>query len=302
MNILVPVDGTEHSLRAVEFLTTRTDLLGAAPKITIFFSQHPVPQRMITSLEPLTIKDYYAEEAESLFASVRALLGDTKLNIEMHYAVGSPAEEIVKEADLVDANLIIMGIRGHSAVSSFLFGSVSNAVLAHTHRPILMLRDKLPEGTSLLRIGIACDGSEYGERAVDFVLKNRALFGSETRYELLNAGRSTHTIGLSSMASMMSSPTAASLHGIITLCVKNKVPRPGFAEALRAAFEAEGIKPRPVRLDGNPGEVIADYAENTPLDLLLMGSHGYGNLRSALMGSTAQKIAANSSVPLLIIR
>ena len=33
---------------------------------------------MITSLEPLTIKDYYAEEAESLFASVRALLGDTK--------------------------------------------------------------------------------------------------------------------------------------------------------------------------------------------------------------------------------
>lgn len=43
MNILVPVDGTEHSLRAVEFLTTRTDLLGAAPKITIFFSQHPVP-------------------------------------------------------------------------------------------------------------------------------------------------------------------------------------------------------------------------------------------------------------------
>ena len=84
-----------------------------------------------------------------------------------------------------------MGIRGHSAVSSFLFGSVSNAVLAHTHRPILMLRDKLPEGTSLLRIGIACDSSEYGERAVDFVLKNRALFGSETRYELLNAGRST---------------------------------------------------------------------------------------------------------------
>lgn len=297
MNILVPVDGTEHSLRAVEFLTTRTDLLGAAPKVTIFFSQDPVPQRMVASLEPLTIKDYYAEEAESLFASVRALLGDTKLDIEMHYAIGTPAEEIVKEADLIDADLIIMGIRGHTAVNSFLFGSVSNAVLAHTRRPILMLRDKLPEGTSLLRIGIACDGSEYGERAVDFVLKNRALFGSDTRYELLNAGRSTHTIGLSSMASMMSSPTAAAdmvkLRGQQFEAVMN---------ALMPKFEAAGIKPRPVRLDGNPGEVIADYAENTPLDLLVMGSHGYGNLRSALMGSTAQKIAANSSVPLLIIR
>lgn len=228
---------------------------------------------------------------------MRALLGDTKLDIEMHYAIGTPAEEIVKEADLIDADLIIMGIRGHTAVNSFLFGSVSNAVLAHTRRPILMLRDKLPEGTSLLRIGIACDGSEYGERAVDFVLKNRALFGSDTRYELLNAGRSTHTIGLSSMASMMSSPTAAAdmvkLRGQQFEAVMN---------ALMPKFEAAGIKPRPVRLDGNPGEVIADYAENTPLDLLVMGSHGYGNLRSALMGSTAQKIAANSSVPLLIIR
>ena len=160
-----------------------------------------------------------------------------------------------------------------------------------------MLRDKLPEGTSLLRIGIACDGSEYGERAVDFVLKNRWLFGSETRYELLNAGRSTHTIGLSSMASMMSSPTAAA--DMVKLRGQHF---DAVMAALMPKFEAEGIKPRPVRLDGNPGEVIADYAENTPLDLLLMGSHGYGNLRSALMGSTAQKIAANSSVPLLIIR
>ena len=35
---------------------------------------------------------------------------------------------------------------------------------------------------------------------------------------------------------------ATSLHGVITLCIKNKVPRPGFAEALRDAFEAEGIR------------------------------------------------------------
>ena len=297
MNILVPVDGTEHSLRAVEFLTTRTDLLGTAPKVTIFFSQEPVPQHLISSLDPHSIKDYYSEEAESLFASVRALLGDTKLDIDMRYAVGVAAEEIVKEADKVNADLIVMGIRGHSAMNSFLFGSVSNAVLAHTRRPILMLRDKVPEGTSMLRIGIACDGSEYSDRAVDFVLKNRALFGSDARYDLINAGRSTHTIGLSSMASMMSSSNASAdmikMRGEQFEAVMNSlVPK----------FEAAGIKAKPVRLDGNPGEVIADYAENRPLDLLVMGSHGYGNLRSALMGSTAQKIAANSSVPLLIIR
>lgn len=77
--------------------------------------------------------------------------------------------------------------------------------------------------------------------------------------------------------------------------------------ALMPKFEAEGIKPRPVRLDGNPGEVIADYAENTPLDLLLMGSHGYGNLRSALMElhrpeDRSQQLRAAAHHPISTIR
>ena len=57
-----------------------------------------------------------------------------------------------------------------------------------------------------------------------------------------------------------------------------------------------------VPVDGTEHSLRAVEFLTTRTDLLLMGSHGYGNLRSALMGSTAQKIAANSSVPLLIIR
>ena len=33
-----------------------------------------------------------------------------------------------------------------------------------------------------------------------------------------------------------------SLHGVLTVCVENKVPRPGYAAALRTAFEAEGVR------------------------------------------------------------
>ena len=297
MNILVPVDGTEHSLRAVEFLTTRTDLLGAAPKITIFFSQHPVPQRMITSLEPLTIKDYYAEEAESLFASVRALLGDTKLNIEMHYAVGSPAEEIVKEADLVDADLIIMGIRGHSAVSSFLFGSVSNGVLAKSKCPVLMLRDKAAPQSDALKVGIAVDGSKYGRAAVRYALKHISLFGTGAQFYLINVVSDYAGAVMPDMAGM--ALPALSEEEVLEL---QKDEFNEAVEPLRPLFAKAAVATKEICLVGNAGDEIAAFAKKKKLDLVVMGSHGYGRFKAAVMGSTATRIAATGDVPLLIIR
>ncbi|MFR3635615.1 MAG: universal stress protein, partial [Sutterella sp.] len=57
-----------------------------------------------------------------------------------------------------------------------------------------------------------------------------------------------------------------------------------------------------VCLVGNAGDEISAYAKRRKLDLVVMGSHGYGRFKSAVMGSTATRIAATSNVPLLIIR
>ena len=46
---------------------------------------------------------------------------------------------------------------------------------------------------------------------------------------------------------------------------------------------------------------IAEYAKSE-LDILVIGSHGYGNFKSAVLGSTAMHIAAECKVPLLVVR
>ncbi len=46
---------------------------------------------------------------------------------------------------------------------------------------------------------------------------------------------------------------------------------------------------------------IAEYADKN-LDMLVMGSHGRGNFSSAVMGSTAMHIAAETKAPILIVR
>ena len=66
-------------------------------------------------------------------------------------------------------------------------------------------------------------------------------------------------------------------------------------------FEKADVPVQAEKLSGFPSEAIAKYAKNE-LDLLVIGSHGYGNFKSAVLGSTAMHIAAECKVPLLVVR
>ena len=58
-----------------------------------------------------------------------------------------------------------------------------------------------------------------------------------------------------------------------------------------------------VCLVGNSGDELAAYAKKKKLDVLVMGSHGYGAFKAAVMGSVAtMRVMAHSRVPLLLVR
>jgi nucleotide-binding universal stress UspA family protein len=52
-------------------------------------------------------------------------------------------------------------------------------------------------------------------------------------------------------------------------------------------------------IDGDPAEVLA--AESKRLDLLAIGSRGYGALRATLVGSVGHELAGTSHCPLLLV-
>ena len=56
---------------------------------------------------------------------------------------------------------------------------------------------------------------------------------------------------------------------------------------------------------GQPGDVadvIAKLADGGGFDLLVMGSHGHGNLGNLVMGSITTKVLAGCKVPVLLVR
>jgi nucleotide-binding universal stress UspA family protein len=56
-------------------------------------------------------------------------------------------ETILDAADELDVQAIVIGTRGTTAVQSNLLGSVSNAVVHHSHRPVLLVPSAISEAT-----------------------------------------------------------------------------------------------------------------------------------------------------------
>jgi nucleotide-binding universal stress UspA family protein len=53
---------------------------------------------------------------------------------------GDPVLEIVRHAEAIDADLVVVGSRGHGTIASALLGSVSRGILRSSTRPVLVVR------------------------------------------------------------------------------------------------------------------------------------------------------------------
>jgi nucleotide-binding universal stress UspA family protein len=60
--------------------------------------------------------------------------------VERQVLVGRPVDEIVAAAEAPGIDLVVMGARGLGALERILLGSVSEGVLRHVHRPLLIVK------------------------------------------------------------------------------------------------------------------------------------------------------------------
>lgn len=297
MRILVPLDGSDYGKRALAFLSARSTLIGAEPEVHLLNVQPSISRLVATKLGREVTRRICQSEADAVLEPARKSLARAGIAVETHADSGHAAERIAAVADDLKADLIVLGARGYSEFRGLLFGSVTHGVLARSRRPVLVLRGLAsPRKGDGLRTGIAVDGSRFGLAAVKFALRHRDLFGSKARFALL------HVVPDFVM------PMVADLSGVamptFTEQEIKQLQDRDFEKAVVPAqhlFEKAGVKAAEVRLAGMPGDEIAGYARKN-LDVLLVGSHGYGGFRTAVLGSVAMRIAARCETPLLIVR
>jgi nucleotide-binding universal stress UspA family protein len=297
MKILVPVDGSSYSRAAIEFIASRATLIGASPDVQLLNVQLEVPVRAARLIGKEAVTAYYDDESRKALKGALSLLKRAGLQAGAGYAVGHPAEAIARRAEEAGVDLIAMGSHGHGALASLLFGSVTLGVLGRTRRPLLLLRGHGEAPGDSLKVGIAVDGSAYGVAAAGYVLEHRPLFGARPKFTVIHAVPEFGGAAMPDMAGIALPAYSAEEIKAMQQQAFDKAVAP-----VRRLFDQAGVAVDTVCLSGPAGDEIAAHAKKRKLDLLVMGSHGYGAVKAAVLGSVAQRVAAHCATPLLLIR
>jgi nucleotide-binding universal stress UspA family protein len=134
--ILVPIDGSENSKRAL----TRAKELGELYKAQLiiltvidngrFFSIE-FKDELIRILE---------QNAKELLEKQEKELKDYPFGVKTMYKFGDVPDEIINVADEEDVDLIVIGTRGLGAFSRAVLGGVSHKVVTHANRSVLVVK------------------------------------------------------------------------------------------------------------------------------------------------------------------
>lgn len=140
MKILVPVDGSPCSTRAVRYLARNLGLFGRAPTVILMNVDPPVLERLGAEIAPEDIARFHARGGSRAMAAARRILGKANVRFSERLLVGDTGATIARVARSERAGLIVMGSHGRGALKSLLLGSVVNKVLALTRVPVLVVR------------------------------------------------------------------------------------------------------------------------------------------------------------------
>ena len=137
-NILLAIDGSSGSESA---LTYARDLaLRENAQIIIVNAFPPVPDYLGDPWRERIINNHIGE-SKRITRQAADKLRDAGLDVIVEVLEGPPANAILQVADVRQCDLIVIGSRGHGALTSLLLGSVSHRVLAHAHVPVLVVKN-----------------------------------------------------------------------------------------------------------------------------------------------------------------
>ena len=138
MKILVAVDGSKPSLKAVQLLIQHSDWYRERPQVELITVHLPVPR--VAKLPKGQLERYYVEEGQAMLAPAKRKLDAAGVRYTPHVLVGPVAEAIVKHAKDKRCDLIYIGTRGMSAIGKALVGSTATKVLHISDIPVLLVK------------------------------------------------------------------------------------------------------------------------------------------------------------------
>ncbi len=148
--ILVPIDGSEYSERALLKAKELADCMGSKVILlnvmsvasTITYYPNPRYAQIAQNIDWPSLLEGAKKKSEELLENSKALLGDTDSEtVTLDDPTGRFAHAIVDYANERDVDLIVMGSNGVGSLRSRLYlGSITTKVLHMTERPVMVIQ------------------------------------------------------------------------------------------------------------------------------------------------------------------
>lgn len=275
---LVGLDGSDASKQALE------EALNFAKETkaeVLAISVVPIQRELVSSFSVFGhIKDLIRKNYEKALEEAKDIAEEVGFKIKTFLEEGNPHEKIIEVAQKEGCDLIVTGRRGLTSFEKILLGSTAHRVINNSPIDVLIV----PRNTkiSLKKILAGTDTSEYGNKAV----KKAGMIAKSYKGDL----------GVLSVIKLPIEPII-DLQEILEILRKDLE---AHLVSLTEDVSKEGVKVEIFVKFGEPYKVVIETAKEIEATAIVIGAYSSESQKS--LGSVGEKIIANSSCPVLIVK
>jgi universal stress protein A len=288
--VICPVDFSDASRAALGHAAAVADHFGAEltvlavvdPFVAALASTEPTSMALDTETER-ALRQYCDESLAHLPKGPRSL--------KLRYAVGTPAEEILREAHEAHADLIVMSSHGRRGFQKLFFGSTTERVLRHTNVPVLITPASRRHARPL---------SELADEIGEVVAPVDLTAASPGQVKVAAAIADALSVPL--MLTHVLQPIVAPL-GSRWVAPDLETGRIESAQQRMQDIQtsiASTIRSESLVLSGEPSEEIVRVANSRGSNLIVMGLHSSGVL-GPRMGSVTYRVLCTTGAFVLAL-
>lgn len=139
-SIMVPLDGSAFAEQALKQAEAIAAVQGAMITLVTAVPEGPVLGELVTPPALPTIWDDEVDKMKSYLESVAERLRGDGLQVDVRVDYGPAADVILRVADAIHADLVVMATHGRSGLPRLWLGSVAMKTVQVCHRPVLLVR------------------------------------------------------------------------------------------------------------------------------------------------------------------
>lgn len=287
MKILLAVDGSDHSFDAVRAVGT----LRPPEQLVIVNVMNP-PHLSYPTLGPnldkdlsISVQEAFKEEGERILERASSLLPPRHGLVSTRLEEGRPAEVLLKIAEEIQANLIVMGARGLGQIREHVLGSVSHRVMTHAQCSTLIVKAPLRKLANVL---VPVEGPEDARVLCEFLAQNP--------FRAIEQVTVTHVVPFSEPVW----PVGAMIPEAFRK--EMMVHAEGMTQDVVNQFTKQGYRAKGSAIMGIPSHSIVEEAENSEADLVVMRSENRTGVSRFFLGSISHSVLHHVHCSVLLVR